>query len=146
MADLILFVCFSLVKMTSTQSSTTNVLVMLKRLVTVLREKQLESNIIVASIFCRRRTRRNWFTNFSLKIWCFEQGRKCYFLFLLILYRETLCQGWFHVNNDENLFLSHQFVSFWLAMGFQAVTASSLFRSVDRFSIISKHLIQSTYQ
>lgn len=40
--------------------------------------------------FCRRRPRRNGLTNFSLTIWCFNQGIKVNFLFPSILYEETL--------------------------------------------------------
>ena len=84
----------------SSCTSASDVLVRLKRLITVLRQKCRDSTIIVASIFCRRRPRglssrsydrkKKRVIKFLLrKFGAFEQG-----LLPPIFHREILPRGW----------------------------------------------------
>lgn len=108
------------------------------------RRNTQESTIIVAFTFCRRRTRKNGLT-FLLKDWVLWVGEG-YFLFPLILYRETLWQGWMHLNNDENLFLL-PYCSYPFAWPCDAQLQLNIARLVQiGFLILLRHLIQSNYR
>ena len=86
-------------------TSASDVLVRLKRLITVLRQKCRDSTIIVASIIYRRRPsglssrsydrKKKRVIKFLLrKFGAFEQGKKLNLLLPPIFHREILPRGW----------------------------------------------------
>lgn len=103
-------------------TSDIDVLLKLKRLITVLREKHPDSIIIVASIFCRRRPRglssrsydrkKKRVNKFLLKEFgAFEQGKKVFFFSHKFFKEKHFDRDGVHLNDDGNRCFYHSIFS-----------------------------------
>lgn len=122
-------------------TSATDVLVKLKRLITVLREKHPDSTIIVASIFCRRRPRglssrsydrkKKRVNKFLLKEFGgFEQGKKVFFFTHKFFKEKRFDRDGVHFNDDGNRCFYHSIFAA-LRLVLWCTAGSFLFRLVQ---------------